>query len=153
MQQNRLDIISGFALTGLALTLYFYLIPNFVAENEMGAMSPRFFPRLGALIIGAGGILLVIASSWAISRQKGVESGVAHVSDGRLANAILIVLAMAGFILLFQWFGYFYAAPPFLAALVLIFGGRNPLSILLVSAFTTATLYAVFSFGLNLPLF
>lgn len=152
MQQNKLDIMSGFVLTGLSLTLYFYLIPNFVTENEMGAMSPRFFPRLGALIIGAGGLLLIIASFWTIRKQSNVESEVAHASSGRPGKAIFIVLAMAGFILLFQWFGYFYAAPPFLAALVLVFGGRNAVNILLVSVLTTATLYAVFSFGLNLPL-
>ncbi|SNZ19259.1 tripartite tricarboxylate transporter TctB family protein [Cohaesibacter gelatinilyticus] len=153
MQQRKSDTICGLVLIGFSTALYFYLIPNFVANSESGAMSPQFFPRLGTILIGFGGLALISLSGFTKS-PKQPEINQITLKD-RLAKfqiALLIAATMAGFILMFQSFGYFYATPPTIAALMLLFGARNPLIILLVAATTTATLFIVFSFGLNLPL-
>lgn len=151
MHQSKQDFCSGLALLGLALVLYFYLIPTWVGDTTFGAMSPRFFPRFGTILIGLGGIALMFGAL--LTRKSEVEIGDTPLKDKTgLLKVFLIAVAMVGFILLFQWFGYLYAAPPLIASLMLVFGGRNPLAIVLVSTATTAVLFIVFSYGLNLPL-
>ncbi|MCI2399070.1 tripartite tricarboxylate transporter TctB family protein [Aliiroseovarius subalbicans] len=153
------DALIGAVLIVAALTLYFVLIPGYVAENQIGAMSPRFFPRFGAVLIGIGGLVLVILSLGNLKRAVGQA-----VADGEqatqpadsglagLAKPGLITAALAGFVVLFQMLGYMYAAPLLIAVLMVLFGAKNPLQIVLVSIATTGVLYVVFSYGLNLTL-
>ncbi|MDC0660880.1 tripartite tricarboxylate transporter TctB family protein [Leisingera sp. SS27] len=151
MNIYKLDMISGAALLVLALVLYYFLIPNFVADNGIGAMSPRFFPKLGTMLIGAGGCILIAASLRSSGSPRKAEAPSALNRPQKL-SPLLSAAAIAGFILVFQWFGYFFAAPLLIAALMIVFGCRNLLAILLLPAAATAILFAVFSFGLNLPL-
>lgn len=153
MARTTSDILSGLVLVGASAVLYFYLIPNFVTASENGAMSPQFFPRLGTILIGIGGAALIFIT--VVTRAS--EETIGEAEDqtdpsGTTFVALLIAAAMAGFILLFQWVGYFYAAPPLIAVLMVLFGARNPLIIILTAAVATGALYAVFSLGLNLPL-
>lgn len=153
------DALIGVALIVFALALYFVLIPGYVAENQTGAMSPRFFPRFGAILIGLGGLVLVILSLGNLKRAVGQA-----VADGEeasrpqsssfaaLITPALITAALAGFVFLFQVLGYLYAAPLLIAVLMLLFGARNPLQIVLVSVAATGVLFVVFSYGLNLSL-
>lgn len=150
MAHKTSDLVSGLVVIGFALTLYFFLIPNFVASSEHGAMSPQFFPFLGAILIGLGGLALIVTS--AFRRESGAVSSNSELDASKIVLALLVAAAMAGFILLFQKVGYFYAAPPFLAVMMVIFGARRPVIIVVTAAITTAALYAVFSLGLNLPL-
>ena len=153
MARTTSDITSGLVLVGASAVLYFYLIPNFVEGSESGAMSPQFFPRLGTILIGIGGAaLILITVVTRASEETASEPKDQTGSSGKTIVALLIAAAMAGFILLFQWVGYFYAAPPLIAVLMFLFGARNPLIIVLTAAGATGALYAVFSLGLNLPL-
>ena len=126
MARPTSDIISGLVLVGASTVLYFYLIPNFVQGNESGAMSPQFFPRLGTILIGIGGAaLILITVVTRASKETASEPEDQTGSSGKTIVALLIAAAMAGFILLFQWVGYFYAAPPLIAVLMFLFGARN----------------------------
>ena len=63
MKDGLSDTVAGAALVGFALVLWFYLIPTFVTEVDFQAeMSPRFFPRLGAILIFGSGLLLFLRS-------------------------------------------------------------------------------------------
>lgn len=150
MPKKMTDLISGLVLLGFSVILYFYLIPNYVDSSDTGAMSPRFFPRLGAILIGLGALALMAVSLMSIRRVA--ETHRQDRSGHQAFVVLLIATTMAVFILLFQWAGYFYAAPVLVAALMVLFGARNPIAIAVVTAGTTAALYAVFSLGLNLPL-
>ncbi|EFO30196.1 putative tricarboxylic transport membrane protein [Roseibium sp. TrichSKD4] len=153
MAQKISNTISGLVLLFFSAVLYFYLIPNFVGSSEAGAMSPQFFPRLGTVLIGVGGLALITISVLAKSPQPPEDTlKKGAVDTSKTLIALLVALSMAGFILLFQWLGYFYAAPPVIAVLMVLFGARNPLIVLLTAAITTAALFAVFNLGLNLPL-
>ncbi|WP_150526873.1 tripartite tricarboxylate transporter TctB family protein [Roseibium sediminis] len=153
MAQKFSDTISGMVLLFFSAVLYFYLIPNFVGSSEAGAMSPRFFPRLGTVLIGIGGLALITISVLAKSPKSPEDIlNTRNVDTSKTFIALLVAVSMAAFILLFQWLGYFYAAPPVIVVLMVLFGARNPLVILLTAAITTAALFAVFNLGLNLPL-
>lgn len=152
MQTTKQDLWSGLALISLALMLYFYLIPNWVGDNTFGGMSPQFFPRFGTILIGLGGVMLTLGAFLKLRKQDHSGTTSIPIATTNLLKVALIAAAMIGFILVFQWFRYLYAAPPFIAAMMIVFGARSPVSIVLVSAVTTVFLFIVFSFGLNLPL-
>ena len=151
MKDGLSDTVAGAALVVFALVLWFYLIPNFVTDVDFQAeMSPRFFPRLGAVLIFGSGLFLFVRSL--LLRQIAVAEGASGDSLARPLSAILVAVAMAGFILLFQKVGYAAAAPFLLIAMTVIFGGRHPLAIATIAIATTAALYFLFSYALNLPL-
>lgn len=144
------DTCLAVALIAIAVFVWTFLIPNFVTDAEGGAMSPRFFPRVGAILMGIGGIILLVISLFQSSSEADRETEPFNwISLGRTA---LVIAVLAGFILLFDRFGYFIAAPSFIAGLMLVFGSRNFIAIPLVAGVTTAVLFIVFSYGLNLPL-
>jgi len=151
MGQSKLDMFVGFFILVLALILYFYLIPNFVVDNGQDSMSPSFFPQLGTILIGMGGTSLIVTAIYSGLAENG-NTKLVKISPEGLLNVFLIIVAIAGFIQLFQLLGYFYATPTLIAALMLIFGSRNSLHILIVAVISTVFFYVVFSFGLNLPL-
>lgn len=150
--KQKQDLWSGMALIGLALMLYLYLIPTWVGDNTFGGMSPQFFPRFGTILIGLGGTILTVGALVKLRKKDPPEQSDTVTGNTDLLKIGLIAAAMVGFILLFQSMGYLYAGPPFTAAMMVLFGARSPLSIVLVSAIATVALFFVFSYGLNLPL-
>jgi len=152
MKDGLSDTVAGAALVGFALVLWFYLIPTFVTDVEFQSeMSPRFFPRLGAVLILGSGLVLCIRSILLRRFAAGAEKAPGDMVS-RPLSAILVATSMAGFIILFQKVGYVAAAPFLLVAMTLIFGGRRPLTIATVAIATTAVLYFLFNYALNLPL-
>ena len=154
MGQNKQDVISGLVLMAFSAFLTAYLIPHFVEDSVGSALSPQFFPRLGAILIGLGGFVLVVLSGLRSSQPSGPETPTKKRQTEKQQHdkILLIAASMASFIFLFQWLGYFYATPPTLAVLMVLFGARHPLTIVGVSATTTIALFVLFSLGLKLPL-
>ncbi|WP_420556633.1 tripartite tricarboxylate transporter TctB family protein [Roseovarius sp.] len=151
MKDGLSDTVAGAALVGFALVLWVYLIPTFVTEVEFQAeMSPRFFPRLGAILIFGSGLVLFLRSLRTV--RSAVADGEAGERVARPLSAMLVALAMSGFIILFQQVGYAAAAPFLLVAMTVLFGGRHPVAVAAVAIVTTAVLYALFNYALNLPL-
>ena len=153
MGQKKQDVISGLVLLAFSAILIACLIPYFVEESTGSALSPQFFPRLGAVLIGLGGFVLVVLSRLRPSRHSVSGPKTTESTEKRAYGKILVVSGiMAGFILLFQWLGYFYATPLTLAVLMVFFGARHLLTIFGVVAITTIALFVLFSLGLKLPL-
>lgn len=156
MGQNKQDVISGLVLVAFSALLIAYLIPHFVEDSAGSALSPQFFPRLGAILIGLGGLVLVVLSWLRPSRPSGpeiIEPTEKRQTEKQQHDKVLLIAAsIAGFIFLFQWLGYFYVTPPTLALLMVLFGARHPLTIVGVAATTTIALFVLFSLGLKLPL-
>ena len=156
MGQKKQDVISGLVLVVFSVLLIAYLIPRFVEESAGSALSPQFFPRLGAILIGLGGSVLVVLSWLRPSRpqaQRSLGTTEKRQTEKQQHDKVLLIVAsMAGFIFLFQWLGYSYATPPTLAVLMVLFGARHPLTIVGVAATTTIALFVLFSLGLKLPL-
>ncbi len=143
------DLVSGLVLVVISLLLYFYLIPGQVADSQSGAMSPRFFPNLGSILIGIGGAILTVSSSLKVLKKEKLKES---TESQKLIRPISLIASMAVFIFIFEFVGYLFAAPVLIGLLMLVFGARKPLSILITSVIVTATIYVVFTYGLNLPL-
>ncbi len=148
------EMLVSAVLLVISLVTYFLLIPQFVQENEsLGGMSPRFFPEIGVLIIGFFSFVMLMASFYALKVQARQEPVIIQPARENFAlKPLFIVIVFVVFIFSFKYLGYTFAAPATMAALMLIFGQRKVLTIVLVSALIPALLYVVFNYGLNLPL-
>lgn len=142
------DKIIGITIISFSLILYFYLIPNFVTEGQVAdTMSPRFFPKLGTILIGFGGASLFLSSF--------VKNRDSCDKDKKIRSVLgptLLIFAFSVFIFIFYKIGYVYAAPIFISSLMFIFGSRNYINIISISIIVSVAIYIIFTYGLNLPL-
>lgn len=149
---NRKDKLSASALIVLALVLFFYLIPQYVSQAETPALSPRFFPYFGSLLVGIGGAILLLCSFRSMTDKNDIFA-VGEEASLSSFRPLIVILVMSIFVMVFESFGYLSAAPPLVVALMLVFGARSVLLLCTVPVAVTATLYLMFSagFGVNLP--
>lgn len=142
---------SAIILIGFGLSLFFYLIPHYVAQAETAALSPRFFPYLGSFIIALGGGILFLNSFRSTSNEDSLIEGSQENSRSWL-KSLAVLLAMMVFVQVFEALGYLYATPPLVFSLMLVFGARSPLVLSTVPFAVTATLFLLFSIGFGVVL-
>lgn len=129
-------------------------IPLGVATDPLG---PRFFPiALGALIALCGVLLasgLVLARGRARPGATGAGSDpdddtVGTFSVSRLVAAIVLT---ALYLAAFEPLGYLLATPLYVLAVMLLHRGSAPSTLVLTPLVVTVVLYAVFKYGLLIP--
>lgn len=145
------DGVVAAVLIVCAVSLYFVLIPRYVPDSEMGAMSPRFFPKLGSLLIGLGGVVIgLLAFIQKNSNQS--EKSLNEKSNRHLTGVLFVMALVLIFLLLFQTFGYLLSAPILVFGLMWVFGCRQWQAFLLNVVAAVGALYVLFNYGLGLPL-
>lgn len=146
------EVFVSLLLVCLSITLYFWLIPNYVPDKAYSEMSPRFFPIFGTLLIGLFALLLLCISILRAKNEKKVHPSLKTEVETKKLNPLLVVMALSIFIVIFDYFGFLIASPISLGLLMLIFGNKNVVKLLLTTSVITGALYAVFKFGLNLSI-
>ncbi|MDR7522696.1 MAG: tripartite tricarboxylate transporter TctB family protein [Armatimonadota bacterium] len=130
-------------------------IPSGVPTDPLG---PRAFPMaLGAGIACCGALL---AAATALFRGQTARPGILADADpddeaapgpfspGRLIAAVGATL---GYLAAFEPLGYLITTPLYVVAILLVHGGAARRSLWLAPLLITAALYAVFRFGLLIP--
>lgn len=142
---ERKNMIASCALVGFSVALMVYLIPTQIVESS-GGLSPRLFPYAACIATCLGGLTLFVRS---IRRPSSTNS---EVKSTFSLLPLSVLVSLATFIFLFEKVGYFVSAPVLIAALMLIYGNRNPLIVLMTTAVSSISLYVMFVYGLNLYL-
>jgi putative tricarboxylic transport membrane protein len=124
---------------GAALTWAASQIPAGWLRNDPG---PGFLP----LATGIGFVVLGLVLAWQRAPHEGMPRG------GALWRVVATVLAVAIYVAVFERVGFVFATVGFLIAQFLILGVRNPLLAVGLPLATTLGIYAVFRFGLSVPL-
>ncbi len=117
----------------------------------MAEMSPRFFPTLSIFMIGAFSSLLLTTSTYKLFAKNRTSTITENKTTCNLAP-VLVVVILSFFIVLFQWLGFLIASYVTIVLLMMVFGQKKPMVMLLFSATITAGLFVLFNYGLNLPL-
>jgi putative tricarboxylic transport membrane protein len=152
----KVDFLSGVFLCLFSLIILFYLIPNYVDIRTFTELSPQFFPTVaGATLLGLS-LLLMLKSFRSLRRHK-EWAGLADLLVPRIKTApryepFLSVLIIGLYLLGFQHIGFLISTPPAAALLMLVFGQMRRLRIAVVSLILSGSLYALFNFGLKVPL-
>lgn len=151
-----------FAVVALAFTSgYLYLATQIPLRREAapGQIDARFWP----LVIGVTGVVIAIALlAVAITRPAPTREDLERIQPGGYLRVIATLAIAGGFIALWSLgsvilFGYrievFPIAAAFLmAALMLLYGHRRWVSLVIYSASVTAFVYVVFGMLLRIPL-
>lgn len=124
---------------GVALTWAASQIPAGWLRNDPG---PGFLP----MATGISFVVLGLVLAWQRTPHEGMPRG------GALLRVAATVLAVAVYVAVFERAGFVLATAGFLIAQFLILGVRNPLLAIGLPLMATAAIYAVFRFGLSVPL-
>jgi hypothetical protein len=151
-----------FAVVALAFTSgYLFLSTQIPLRREAapGQIDARFWP----LVIGVAGVVVAIALlAVAITRPAPTREDLERIQPGGYLRVIATLAITGAFIALWSLgsvilFGYRVevfpiAAALLMAALMLLYGHRRWLSLIIYSASVTAFVYVVFGMLLRIPL-
>lgn len=157
---RRLEI--AFAVVALAFTSgYLFLTTQISLRREAapGQIDARFWP----LVIGVTGVVIAIALlAIAITRPAPTREDLERIQPGGYRRVIATLAITGAFIALWSLstvilFGYRIevfpiAAALLMAALMLLYGHRRWLSLIIYSVSVTAFVYVVFGMLLRIPL-
>ena len=153
--RRELPAAGVLVLFGLFVVAAARRIPLGVATDPLGT---RFFPTALGAGIALCGVLLIVGAALvrgrlhriAIPGEAGEEAeDLGAVSLWRLAAAVALT---AGYLALFEPLGYLLATPLYVLAIMLLNGGAPRRSLIATPVLVTAVLYAVFRYGLLIPL-
>ena len=157
---RRLEI--AFAIVALAFTAgYLFLTTQISLRREAapGQIDARFWP----LVIGITGVVIAIALlAIALTRPAPTREDLERIQPGGYLRVIATLAITGAFIAVWSLstvilFGYRIevfpvAAALLMAALMLLYGHRRWLSLIIYSASVTAFVYVVFGMLLRIPL-
>ncbi|CAD5142099.1 Tripartite tricarboxylate transporter TctB family protein [Microbacterium sp. Nx66] len=152
----------AFAAVALAITAgYLFLATQIPLRREAapGQIDARFWP----LVIGVTGVAIAIALlAVAITRPAPTREDLERIQPGGVLRVIATIAIAGAFIALWSLgsvilFGYRIEVFPIacallMAALMLLYGHRRWLSLVIYSAAVTAFVYVVFGMLLRIPL-
>lgn len=151
-----------FALVAIAFTAGFLLLATQIPLRRAaapGQMDARFWPTLlGVAAVALSVLLLVIA----ITRQAPTREDIERVQHGGVLRVIITLVITCAFVAVWSLgavvlFGYRIevfpiAAGVLMASLMLVYGHRRWLSLIIYSVAVTAFVYVVFGMLLRIPL-
>jgi hypothetical protein len=157
---RRLEIVFG--VVALAFTAgYLFLATQIPLRREAapGQIDARFWP----MVIGVTGVVIAIAIlAVAVTRPAPTREDLDRIQPGGLVRVVATLAITGAFIALWSLgtvilFGYRIevfpvAAALLMAALMLLYGHRRWLSLIIYSALVTAFVYVVFGMLLRIPL-
>jgi hypothetical protein len=154
--QYKMNFLSGLAIFGFSLVIIFFLIPEYVSVATFTELSPRFFPMLAALMTAGLSFCLIVTSLNSLYRHE-KWAGLADLFIPRVTTIpkpepFLCMAIIAAYIVLFEHIGFLIATPPVVALLMLVFGQRRPVRIAAISLILTGIIFALFTYGLKVPL-
>lgn len=140
---------------GFPLLLLIFSISYTVTGLSLGPMivdgrlSPSFFPMvLGILAI----VLSLVLTRRALQSTEPTTNSEKTTGVDRF-RVILIVVATAAFIMVFQRIGYLFTAPAYVLSIILLFSDRKNIALKLgISIVTAMVAYLMFTKGFNVRL-
>ncbi|MBG6239785.1 putative MnhB-related membrane protein [Mycetocola sp. CAN_C7] len=145
---RRLEVITASVTLGASVA-GFALAQAIELRTETGGVDPRFWPTVLSILGGALSIALLLI---AIVRPPFDRSDLETSNRQGWMRLGASLISAVLFVALWQLTGYLVATPLFLAALLLIFGGRGWKTLVLFPVITTALTYLLFHSLLKVPL-
>lgn len=141
------NILAGLVLIGLC-AVYGYFTSQLPARTLHNVPDPSFFPWVNTAIIVTLSAVMVL-QGLAMAPGGGAKHGGDRRSlilgGGTLAAFLVYIVALPGL-------GFLLATAPFFALLMVLYGERRPVWVVLGSAGVTVGLYGLFRFGFTVML-
>lgn len=151
----------GFALAALAFCLAYLILGTQIElrRESAGGMDARTWP----LVLGVAGVAVsIVLLAAAIARPPAARDELERVAAGGFVRVVLTLVISAAFVLIWSFspviaFGYRIelfpiAAAAYLLALLLLYGQRRWIGLVVYPVALTAFIYVVFGLLLRIPL-
>ena len=136
----KTDFFIGLFL--IALSTVGHIIAEKLPEVERG-LGPGDYPQAVLRILFILGILLAGHAYYQLKKMP--ENKVSHYEKGELRQIFLLVLCVALYIKLVAYFGFILLTAPFIFLMMLIFGLREWIRMVIISVVSTAVIYVLFN--------
>lgn len=134
--------------------LVIFIIPYQIEQQDSSFFGPRFFPYLASTLVFVFSLGSIIYSIWKGNNGKERSHNSAEWTDKKnYIRVLLIFICLVFWIYFVSVTGFIITTIVFIATTSVIIGGRNPLTVLLVTILFTFIVYYVFTILLkiNLP--
>ena len=147
------NIIASIAFLILSGGLYFYALSLPSKEGVSAALSPVFYPRLLAIVMGFLSILLLVNGIRDSIKAKGDSEKLFKSKKGASIFGITLVLLII-FPIILTYIGF--ATASFIFMFVLMYSLTNDrnkkiIPLLIISIILTAVMYLIFDIVLKIP--
>lgn len=149
MKKHQTDVIGYSAIVAFSLTLYFWLIPNFVKLKKNADIGPDMFPKLLAgflFVLGAIGLVSTLVAM----KRDGVSFKGYRMEWKKYVPQVILLASGIVFILAAQFLGFLIAAVIYAFLLFLLFGSRRWVLNGIMAVVYPVILYLLFSLVLRI---
>lgn len=136
----KTDFFIGLFL--IALSAVGHIIAEQLPEVARG-LGPGDYPQAVLRILFVLGLLLAGQAYYQLKKKP--ENVVSHYEKGELRQIFLLVLCVALYIKLVAYFGFILLTSPFIFLMMLIFGLREWIRMVIISVVSTAVIYVLFN--------
>jgi len=147
MRGRNIAAAVGLIVFGLVYGTLSWWLPERSLPNTPG---PSFFPLVVTAVLLALSAALLL-QGLALPREAAAPAAAARKTDTHAA--LLALGALLAYAVLLPTLGFVLATVPFFAVLMVLYGERRPLAVLVGAIVVTAALYGIFrhGFGVFLP--
>lgn len=144
------NLVAGLVLCVLT-AVYAGLIGSIPDRTLPNTPGPSFMPWLIAGMMGVLSLALVVQGATAL-RASG-PSGGEDAPGGIDGRSVLLLLGFAVYLVALGYVGFFYASVAFFAGLMVLYGARSPILIIIASLVVPLALQLIFrhAFSIILP--
>ena len=136
----KVDFIIGLLL--VALSTVGYIIAEKLPEVEKG-LGPGEYPQFVLTILFLLGLILSAYAYFQLKKNR--TSPESNYEKGELKQIGLLVICVALYIRLVAYFGFILLTPFFIFLMMLIFGLRRYIKMIVISVIATAVIYVLFN--------
>ena len=153
IKESKANQIAGIFFVILGLVLAFIVIPTQIEDVTQRfdgvIVSARFFPRVFSIFMAIMGVLLFRQGCREKNKPNQAQIGVTTKGLKLILVTFAILIA---YVLLLYFVPYVAATIPILALLIWVYGQRNIIKIVAVSAGVPVVIYFAFTYLLKLVL-
>ena len=155
MHYRKRELITAVSILVAALTIIFYVIPNYIdleEEFEMASLSPAFFPMLATWIIAALAGLLAVSALRLPQKTMIDDDDEKWLSPAEERNAYKAALGIVVYVLAMKYIGFLIATALVLAVLLVLQDIKKPHHVVLISILVTGSVFLFFYFIMQVHL-
>ncbi|MDL2209617.1 tripartite tricarboxylate transporter TctB family protein [Desulfovibrio sp. OttesenSCG-928-O18] len=147
--ESRVGIFGGIFWILFGMFLYFYLIPDQIADAKQYGVSPRYVPNAVAGLICLIGAAMSVTGYLGRNKKKQAQYTF-HARELRFI--VFSLLVIMGNIVAFTYVGYLAPAMVAIAVLMYGYGNRNYIKIALYSVIVPLCIKYFFAYTLQMYL-
>jgi hypothetical protein len=144
---NLRNLLAGLVLCAVTIT-YASLITTIPDRTLPNTPGPTFMPWLVAAALGTLSVLLVGQAIAGLARETPSLAGFIEVDP----KGIALLAAMAILLVAIPYFGFLYSSIAFFAVAMMLYGGRQPLPIIVAAIAIPLLLQTLFRYAFSIIL-